>query len=956
MNALKRALRSLTVLIAVLAGSGLLGPARAGSCSAVACVAAGPRLLSVDSTQSPILNALFGGLLGGGGVTLSAADWNAIANADIDLGLFLNALKTQTAVGTTSGALNADVSVLQFVNAAAQAAQTQGNTAAVNALNLLTPAVSGLSGTLKVGDLLKLEGDSAAFLTSKLNVLNLLTGGVQLFNYNNALTTGSSPITLNPVAVNLSGLGLGAGTTTPAVQVSLRVIEPPVYRCGPAGTSFNTAAIRAKLNVNLGGLNLNVPGLSGATLKLTTLNLYLEVAEASGTMSTVNAITDALSLNAQPGLAQLGLGQISDSVFFDRNKKDLTTPFATLTQAIIGTVDLSVSVPLVGSVPIVLNVKAKAFANGTYPLGTVNAAPPYPQTVTVGSSSAAVGTLVGTLLTSLGTPGNLTLELRDPAPLVPAALLTSTISSALGPVLNTLGVVLQPILEATLIATVDQVLRLLGVGIGEAVFTVGGVGNVCSVTGRVYHDLQPSGAPDAGEVWDGPATFVNAVSGGSVAASASVPAGAGTFSFSVGEGSYLVPVTTAATATAPAQPAGYVFVGPLSGQAAVTVANNTVSLADLEFGLFFGDRLTGRLFRDDGLGGGTPHDAAQQGTEAALSARTVTVQGSVGGAAQPARTGSTDGSGAYTLFVPGSWTGVTFAANPASTETLTGLTLNGASTLAASLTDPALTAFALPAPAGQDRTLNAGLTGRAALSPDRAARGEAPLSVTYAHTFTPGTPGTFTFASTGAFSAALYLDSDCDGTVQAGERTPVTGVTVTSDWPRDAQGALKGCALEVSVTSGAAAAGTVDAALITAASTWQGSALQDLASVTDTTTIAAGAVLSKTVQNLTASGTAGTVTTALPQDELRYCLTATNPGVDTLTGVILTDTLTGAATFVPGSLTLNGAALTDLTDTDAGEFVITTDTDGNPVRTVTVRLPDLTGLGSSSVCFDVQIP
>ncbi|MGM9321594.1 hypothetical protein [Deinococcus aquaticus] len=955
MNALKRALRSLTVLIAVLAGSGLLGPARAGSCSAVACVAAGPRLLSVDSTQSPILNALFGGLLGGGGVTLSAADWNAIANADIDLGLFLNALKTQTAVGTTSGALNANVSVLQFVNAAAQAAQTQGNTAAVNALNLLTPAVSGLSGTLKVGDLLKLEGDSAAFLTSKLNVLNLLTGGVQLFNYNNALTTGSTPITLNPVAVTLPGLG----ATTPAVQVSLQVIEPPVYRCGPAGTSFNTAAIRAKLNVNLGGLNLNVPGLSGATLKLTTLNLYLEVAKASGTMGAVDAITDALSLNAQPGLAQLGLGQISDSVFFNRTN---ATPFASLTQAIIGTVDLSVTVPGIFPlpdivVPIVLNVKARAFANGTYPLGTVNAAPPYPQTVTVGSSSAAVGTLVGTLLTSLGTPGNLTLELRDPAPLVPAALLTSTISSALGPVLNTLGVVLQPILEAVLIATVDQVLRLLGVGIGEAVFTVGGVGNVCRVTGRVYHDLQPSGAPDAGEVWDGPATSVNAVSGGSVAASATVPAGAGTFSFSVGEGSYLVPVTTTATATAPTQPAGYVFVSPLSGQAAVTVANNTVSLADLTFGLFFGDRLTGRLFRDDGQGSGAPHDAVQQGTEAALNARTVTVRGSVGGAAQPVRTGTTDASGAYTLFVPGSWTGVTFAANPAGTETLTGLTLNGAPTLAASLTDPALTDFALPAPAGQDRTLNAGLTGRATLSPDRAARGEAPLTVTYAHTFTPGTPGTFTFASTSTFSAELYLDGDCNGTVEASERTPVTGVTVTSSWPRDAQGALKGCALEVKVSApGSKTPGTVDAALITAASTWQNSAIQDLASVTDTTTISAGAVLSKTVQNLTASGAAGTVTTALPQDELRYCLTATNPGVDTLTGVILADTLTGAAGFVPGSLTLNGAALTDAADTDAGEFVVTTDTDGNPVRTVTVRLPDLTGLGSSSVCFDVQVP
>ncbi|MCD0171304.1 hypothetical protein IHN59_16880, partial [Deinococcus sp. 23YEL01] len=603
--------------------------AQAGSCSAVACVAAGPRLLSVDSQRSVILNGLFQGLLGGGSLTLSAADWNAIANADVNLGLFLDALTAGAGVGTTGEALNADVTLLQVLDVAAQAAQTSGNTAAVNALNLLRPALSAPNGTIRLGDLLKLEGSSAAFLTSQVNLLNLLTGSVQLFNYRNAVTT-PTPVTLNALNVSLSGLGLGVNTVTPTVRVYLQVIEPPVYRCGPQGTQFNTAAIRAKLNVDLGGTQLNVLGLTGGKIRLTTLDLYLEVAKASGTIGTVDAISRALSLDAQPGVAQLGLGQISDSVFFNRSNAN---PFAALTPAIIGTVDLSVRVTPLLEVPIVLNVRARAFADGTYPLATVSAAPPYPRTYTVGSSSAAVGTLVGTLLTSLGTPGNLTLELRDPAPLIPTALLTGTISSVLSPVLSTLGLVLQPVLEAVLRATVDQLLRLLGIGIGEAVFTVGGVGNVCAVTGVVYHDRQPDGTRDS-ESWDGPTTFVNAVTGGRVQASAQVPAGAGTFTLALGEGTYTLPVARTAAATSAGNPSGFVFVNPLNGTRTVTVTAASTSVPEQEFGLFQGDRLSGVVFRDDGRGpGGAAHDVTRQGDETALAARTLTVSGTQAGAA-----------------------------------------------------------------------------------------------------------------------------------------------------------------------------------------------------------------------------------------------------------------------------------------------------------------------------------
>ncbi|GAA5448507.1 hypothetical protein Ddep01_02271 [Deinococcus depolymerans] len=306
--------------------------------------------------------------------------------------------------------------------------------------------------------------------------------------------------------------------------------------------------------------------------------------------------------------------------------------------------------------------------------------------------------------------------------------------------------------------------------------------------------------------------------------------------------------------------------------------------------------------------------------------------------------------GTYTLFVPGDWSGLTLRTDLSATETLTGLRLNGAATLAGDVSDPAVREYALPAPSGADQTLNAGLTGRATLSPDRSARGEAPLTVRYAHTFTPGTTGTVSFAKSGPFSGQVYLDRDCDGTVTQAERTPVGSVTVDDRWPRLPDGHLAGCALEVQVTVPAGTAvGTVETALVTASLTWANRpAVQDLASVTDTTTVTAGATLVKTVENRTRGlGVVASAVDALPGDRLRYCLNVRNPTADVLTGVTVSDALQGVAAYVPGTLTLEGVTLSDAPDTDAGEIVL---------RTVTVRLFDLAAGATQQVCFEVLVP
>ena len=64
-----------------------------------ACVFMGPRLLSFDTQESAIFNAVLGNYLGSG-ANLTVLDWNGIAQADIFLFNFLDALRADLSLGT----------------------------------------------------------------------------------------------------------------------------------------------------------------------------------------------------------------------------------------------------------------------------------------------------------------------------------------------------------------------------------------------------------------------------------------------------------------------------------------------------------------------------------------------------------------------------------------------------------------------------------------------------------------------------------------------------------------------------------------------------------------------------------------------------------------------------------------------------------------------------------------
>jgi uncharacterized repeat protein (TIGR01451 family) len=91
-------------------------------------------------------------------------------------------------------------------------------------------------------------------------------------------------------------------------------------------------------------------------------------------------------------------------------------------------------------------------------------------------------------------------------------------------------------------------------------------------------------------------------------------------------------------------------------------------------------------------------------------------------------------------------------------------------------------------------------------------------------------------------------------------------------------------------------------------------------------------------------------TQPVPGATITYTITVEVTSAGTATASVLRDPIPGFSTFVPNSITLNAAAISDAADADAGEF----DTLGAP--TVVVRLGDLTqAAGVQTIVFEVTI-
>ncbi len=478
-----------------------------------ACVSAGPRLVQVTSAESPVLNLLFSTLLPGTNINITALDWNNIAGADVNLNALLTQLNGGVVVSDPSQVLNANITLAQLQAALVSVLQADGQTAAANALNLLTPAISGLTGTIRLADLLQVSLPPGSLANVNLDVLDLITGGVQLYNFRNVVTT-PTPVTLT--TAQLAPLGLGGLAN---VRVWAQVVEPPTYNCGPVGTGFHSAAIRLKFDFDvaqgltlaplvnaLNGLSIGgLVSLAGTniTASLLHLSVYADVARAEGTINAVNLASNAVTLQARPGLVNLYIGTISDAVFFNRNAvltPASVTPISATSLAVTVGVNLLTGIK-VADVDVPVTVSVRAVATATPGLQSVLFNGPYPQTRTLSSGTVSATSMVTSLVNSLdiqitsGTPVVRLVNNLIQLPLPVNSIVNAILPALLTPVRTLVNTVVAPVLGAVLGGVVDNLLGLLGIRIGQAVFTVESISQSCAATVQLVKTLAPTTDP-----------------------------------------------------------------------------------------------------------------------------------------------------------------------------------------------------------------------------------------------------------------------------------------------------------------------------------------------------------------------------------------------------------------------------------------------------------------------------
>ena len=723
----------------------------ASACTGGGCVVAGPRLASLSSTQGPLLNALLGSLLGSS-VNVNVADWNALAGGNVSLLSTINALQTTLGVSTPATALNTPITLGQLSGALSTAASQAGNTSLAASLGTVAAQLN-VPGTIRLGDLVTSDGIVG---TTQVNVLSVIDGAAQLYNNKNVAST-PTPITVTGVQLNQASVA--------NISVQVQAVEPPVYVCGPVGTTFHSSALRVKLGVTLASLSLPTGLLTvllgNTSLTLGAFSVYVEVAHATGTISTINTITNALSVQATPGIASAYLGQFNDLQFFDRTHQ--IDPVNDITPGVIAQLVVGGST---------IGVYAKAAIVGQSPTPT-----------TLNFSGAGVQAQTAT--TSGLTAGSLLTSLASNLSITTSPDLGGTVNGVLKTILS--GVV-APLLQTTLPAVIDPLFSLIGLRVGEVDVESGGTYLTCSLAGCVYADPNHNARQDSGETGTGTtlyAKLVNAATPTVASFVATVDPSSGNFSFpALNPAAYTLVVSTSSATSSVGALAPTGWIGTQAPTLARSVTVSTSDLAAQNFGLFHGSSLTGSVFKDNGAGGGTANNGVRDGGEAALGGVTVNATDPTGATTWDSQ--PTDPTGAYQLWIPytaGSGVlKVVQSANPA----MVFVSGSAGSTGGAFAAAGAVTSFTHVI--GSVYTgVNFGDVPINRLDTDGQQAVAAGTTAIYPHVFHVGSAGQLGFAVAPlsappvGWSATVWLDANCNGQLDTGETALTAATAVVAD-------------------------------------------------------------------------------------------------------------------------------------------------------------------------------
>lgn len=262
-----------------------------------AAISVGSRLAAMEGG---LLNQYLSALTGSS-LSLSVADYNALAGADIDLLGFVDALNTTAdlKLGTYDQVLASDVGLPQLVQAIGLAAIDD---AVAQALLSRIAASANAGRRVNLDTLIDLGPmggqDRAAAGMVTVDALTLLTSVLQLSNGE------------RQVALDL-GAGIpGLAHTRVWLAVGQRPEGSPWIAIGDGGKPIvRTAQIRVYLETRIA--NVSLPGL-GALVGV-TVPLFVELAEAEARIDAIACPTPAtarVDVGARPGLGTIALGEV----------------------------------------------------------------------------------------------------------------------------------------------------------------------------------------------------------------------------------------------------------------------------------------------------------------------------------------------------------------------------------------------------------------------------------------------------------------------------------------------------------------------------------------------------------------------------------------------------------------------------------------------------------------------
>ncbi|MBB4368889.1 putative membrane protein [Bradyrhizobium sp. cir1] len=270
------------------------------SSTALASFAIGSRLLAVNGG---LLNAVLGSMLGTN-LSLTAMDYQALANARIDALDFLSAVATRANVTgpTYDNVLTSNVKMADLIGAMLTTQQAaNGNNAATITLSSIAQAISGQSTRIAPGSLLDLGPYGSLAIGQKpkvgvsLSLLSLLSGTAAVANGDHQIATS-----LN---LNLPGIT--------QVSVVATVGEHPVgsgwFAVGAQGASVHTAQTRVLITIQLAGSG-GIPSVN--------LPIYVEVAAGTATLSGISCgrpdiSSSTVTLGVTPGVVDAWVGNVS---------------------------------------------------------------------------------------------------------------------------------------------------------------------------------------------------------------------------------------------------------------------------------------------------------------------------------------------------------------------------------------------------------------------------------------------------------------------------------------------------------------------------------------------------------------------------------------------------------------------------------------------------------------------